>query len=174
MLRMKRGVPGVSTPRMELMTFEAPGKGLLEQAVRRYNEAQETFRWLHPRVAPEGRQEWKRVLKGLEQVCRAIDAGYEPISPPEWPHGLLPSYLGVIPREAREEAQRASRIFGENDILVFDPYAHHFIERRSQDPMLVGVVHVGREERVHFLIAHWDLQGDLSLLIEGPESSRGR
>lgn len=169
MLRLKRSVLGLSAPRMELVTFETPAKGLLEQAIHRYNEAQDTYRWLQPRMGSQVRQEWKLVLKGLERICRALDAGYEPISPPAWPHGLLPSYLGVIPRKVRVEAMRASRIFGEDELLVYDPHAHHFIEQRDQDPMLVGVVRVGREERVHFLIARWDLQGDLSLLFGGLE-----
>ena len=142
-------------------------KDLLETYVLQHNEALATYRWMQEQKLlslAQGRA-WDRLLEGLQRVCRALDAGFDPWAPPDWGHGNIASYMAPIPQSVREAIQRAIPIFGLPTIEVYDPNPAHFVKPRKLDPLVLGHVDVA-EQRLHFLIGQWDIPTDMKF-IEG-------
>lgn len=109
---------------------------------------------------------WEQLLRGLQTVCQALDAGFDPWTPPKgWGHGLLDTYMSPIPLAVREAVERAIPLFGFRAIEVYDPNPAHFVKPRKLDPLVLGHVDLA-EQRLYFLVGQWDIPADMKF-IEG-------
>lgn len=148
---------GASTEKCEL-------KGYLQTYLELHNNMLETKEWMWPRLNGTQQKEWNDTLRSLNIVCRALDAGFDPCIPPQdWGSGLLTQYIAPVPAEVRSKIDLAIPIFGERNILIYDPNPDHFIKPVKVDPMAVGVVHLAGQ-RHDFCIGLWDIKADMKFL----------
>lgn len=139
-------------------------KDYLTTYVNQYNQMVETFEWMKDKLDYSRKQEWERTIHSLKTICMALDAGFEPKEPPRnWSSGQLIQYLAPIPEKVREAITKAEPIFGNSQILIYDPNTEHFSRPRSYDPMAFGFINLANQ-RHHFLIGAWDLDKDLKFI----------
>lgn len=162
----------VQEDRIELVSVDHPELGdFLNTYITQFNGMVETFGWMDPHLNREQRAVWVRSICALRTICRALDAGFEPTQPPNWPHGALASFLGVIPAAVRERLDVALPIFTLPHIEVYDPNEAHFIKPRVKDPVVAG--RVALEGRNFFFeVGRWDIPEDLKFLEAGPQRER--
>jgi len=162
----------VEEDRIELVSVDHPELGdYIKTYVQQFNGMVETFRWMEPHLSREQRGVWLRTIAALRTICRALDAGFEPTQPPNWPHGPLTSFLGVIPGAVRERLDVAIPIFTPSGIEVYDPNESHFIRLRAKDPLVAGRVTLeGRN--FFFEVGRWDIPQDLKFLESMPQRER--
>lgn len=162
----------VQEDRIEVVSLDHPELGdFLNTYITQFNGMVETFGWMDPHLNREQRGVWVRSICALRTICRALDAGFEPTQPPNWPHGALASFLGVIPAPVRERLDLALPIFGSSQIEVYDPNEAHFIKPRVKDPVVAG--RVALEGRNFFFeIGRWDIPEDLKFLEAAPQRER--
>jgi len=133
----------------------------LDTYLSQHNEMSQTYLWLKSKLTSDQIREWERTIDALLTVTRALDAGFDPITPPKnWASGLLIQYIAPIPQHVREAIDKAEDIFGRHRILIYDPNEEHFQRPRKTDPMAVGFVDLARQ-RLHFLLGAWDIKADL-------------
>lgn len=132
--------------------------------LKQYNQMAETYAWINSKLDKQQRQEWERTIHSLKIVVLALDAGFDPITPPlSWVSGQLTQYLAPIPEQVRKQIDLAVPIFGEQQILIYDPNIEHFRRPRQTDPLVIGFVNLAME-RLNFLIGKWDLNADLKFI----------
>jgi len=160
----------LDTGRLEIQELAQEGDtaDLIRSYVSLHNDLLETKEWMRSRqIGVERGAE----LRSLCIVAQALDAGFDPFTPPPtWFNGPLAQYTGSIPEHVRVKIDIALPIFGAGLIIVHDPRPDTF--RRAVDPIVTGHVILGQRDQ-HFLIAQWDLDQDLKYLGEeaGPEGS---
>lgn len=143
---------------------------MLTTYVDTYNQQLETYLWMKEKGYLAGNErQWRTTLEGLRTIARALDAGFDPYTPPaDWFSGVMARYNGPIPSEVRAKIDIAVPIFGANRILIHDPRAERF--QKVLDPIATG--HVDLEGiRTHFLLGQWDLDEDFKF-IEGQQKAR--
>lgn len=150
-----------STEKTELREF-------ITTYLQQHNEMAATFEWLRPKLERQQREEWERTVRALEVVVRALDAGFDPTTPPKnWASGQLVQFLAPIPEHVRDNITRAEPIFGLAHILIYDPNTEHFSRPRKTDPLALGFVDLAAQ-RLHFLIGQWDIKADLKWIEGSP------
>lgn len=138
----------------------------LDTYVQQHNELAATFEWMKPQLDARRKAVWVFLLDHLKVVCRALDAGFDPYTPPkDWGHALVVNYVAPIPAEVRAALDVAIPIFGRGNVEIYDPNPEHFVKPRVIDPLALGSVALG-ERVLQFLIGKWDLPADLKF-IEG-------
>ena len=143
----------------------------LDTYSRQYNDMIATFIWIKDKLSSSQIAEWRQTIRSLEQICRALDSGFDPVTPPKnWSSGQLVQYLAPIPENVRKQIDLAEPVFGRQQILIYDPNPEHFRRPKVRDPMAVGFVNL-TDLRIHFLIGAWDLAEDLKF-IELPKEKR--
>lgn len=166
MLKVEEGIEllGGSEVKVELGDY-------LDTYIRQHNDLLATFRWIRDKLNEGQRREWQRTITALKDVCLALDAGFDPVTPPRnWSSGQLLQYLAPIPDHVRDAIDRAEPIFGTGRLLVHDPNAEHFVRPRITDPMVTGFIDLA-DQRLHFLVGQWDLATDLKF-IKGQKAQR--
>lgn len=159
----------IATKEKELVvlppTTEKPDlQDFLGTYIRQRNEALATYEWIKGKLDGNQDWEWRRTIQSLETVCKALDAGFDPITPPRnWASGQLLQYLAPIPEQVRKAIDKAEPVFEQAQILIYDPNREHFARPRKTDPMAVGFVDLA-DNRLHFLIGLWDLAADLKFI----------
>lgn len=144
----------------------------LDTYVRQYNQMVETFEWMKDKLDFQRSEEWKRTIDSLKKICQALDAGFDPTTPPKnWASGLLVQYIAPIPKNVRDSIEKAEPIFGRQQILIYDPNEEHFQRPKNYDPLAIGFINLA-DKRHHFLIGAWDLEADLKFIEVKP--SRGK
>lgn len=129
-------------------------------------------------------------IKPIEALLKALDANFEPCTPPPWLCGTIepqaPSYysqpkdtfpqldgkgsrnmkqfIGLVPADAMQKWILAKPIFGAENIRVYSPHKEDFKTTPRivyRDPIMIGrIMHNG--EAKFFRIAQWDLAKDLA------------
>jgi len=136
-----------------------------------YNDMIATFIWMQDKLNSSQKEEWRRTIRSLGTICRALDLGFDPIRPPRnWSSGQLVQYLAPIPEIVRKQIDLAEPIFGKQQILIYDPNPEHFRRPKVRDPMAIGFVDL-TDQRLHFLVGAWDLAEDLKF-IELPKERK--
>ena len=145
-------------------------KDFLETYVKEYNQLQETYLWIKGKLGQREKTQWENNLFALRTICRALDVGFDPYTPPaKWHSGTLSEYRGAIPAPVREKINLALPVFGSEHVLIYDPNPERFVKPRVIDPVAVGETTLeGR--RYSFLIGAWDLEKDRKYL-EGQRAS---
>ena len=139
-------------------------RDFLTTYVEQHQQMLETYRWIKDKLSGWQQVEWERTIKALSDTCRALDAGFDPITPPKnWSSGQLIQYLAPVPERVRESIDKAEPIFGRERILIYDPNVEHFQRPRKIDPMAIGFIDLARQ-RLHFLIGQWDIKADLKFI----------
>lgn len=154
-----------------LAVLEASREGepqeLIESYVKQHNELRKTMEWMHSEGILHSRDKpaWEQTLKALSQIAQALDAGFDPFTPPPaWFSGQLSTYRGAVPEQVRPLVSKARPIFGDSGLTVHDPRPDRF--QPALDPIITGDVTL--EGKKHcFLVAQWDLDQDLRYLTEG-------
>jgi hypothetical protein len=143
----------------------------LKTYVDQYNSMVSTYEWMKVKLDWRQQQLWESTIASLKTVCCALDAGFEPTTPPRnWSSGLLIQYVAPIPEEVRKSIDKAEAIFGRQQILIYDPNTEHFQRPKVIDPIVVGFVTLA-DERLNFLVGQWDLKDDLKF-IKGEKPER--
>ncbi len=133
---------------------------------RQYQEMTETYKWMKEHLDLARRRDWENTIEALATVVKALEADFEPVTPPRnWASGTLTQYLAPIPEQVRAHIDTAKPIFGIGRILIYDPNVEHFQRPHNYDPMVVGFVNLAGT-RLHFLIGLWNIATDLKF-IEG-------
>ena len=146
--------------------------GYLSTYIKLYNDSQETYTWMKEKLNGTQRNEWERTIKSLGEICRALDAGFGPVTPPRnWASGQLFQYVAPIPQHVRDWIDKAGPIFGLNRILIYDPNVEHFKRPKQTDPLAVAFVDLA-EDRIFFEIGRWDIDGDLKFIDVRKDSRR--
>ena len=153
--------------RIEVETTEDVKEELrefLDTYASQYKEMTETYKWIKDKLNREQRLEWERTVEAPRDICKALDLGFDPATPPRnWASGQLVQYVAPIPADVREKIDLAEPIFGRNRILIYDPNKEHFQRPKVVDPIVLGFIDLARE-RLHFLIGQWDLKADLNFI----------
>jgi hypothetical protein len=109
-------------------------KEYLDTYLGQYNDMVQTYDWIRPRLNSAQVREWERTIKSLGIVCHALDAGFDPGTPPKnWASGLLFQYMAPIPTYVREAIDKAEPIFGKDHLLIYDPNTEHFQRPKQTD-----------------------------------------
>ena len=155
------------------ITREGESADLLRSYVQLHNERLETMEWLKKKSGQRHLGDAKWDLEAMRRVVLALDAGFDPYTPPPtWHKGQLITYRGTIPPRAREQIEIAIPIFrplwnreypegGPHGISIYDPRPDMF--RPALCPIATGYVRLS-DQLHHFLIAQWDLDQDLKYL----------
>lgn len=150
------------------LTREGDSADLLKSYVQLHNETLKTMEWMKAKGFLSNRSwDWTNTLEGLEKISRALDAGYDPFTPPPtWSSGPIATYVGPIPEAVWPLVEKAKPIFGADFITVHDPRPDRF--QRAIDPIITGDI-VFQNKRQCFLVAQWDLDQDIKYLSDGAE-----
>jgi len=105
---------------------------------------------------------WKPPLDFVEKIFQALDAGFDPYTPPNWLWCPLTDYYGSIPEGVMERIESALPIFGLRNIYILAP---HFQPWMARDPIVVGSIELNTDLKVRFFIGAWNLEEDRRAVI---------
>ena len=175
MLKVEEKVSGDTTKSLLKLVEPIPEKlevrEYLDTYLQLHNNMVQTYEWMKSKLDHWQKQEWDKTVEALNDIVRALDAGFEPCTPPRnWASGQLVQYIAPIPEQVRRKIDIAESIFGKGRLLIYDPNVAHFSRPKKTDPLAIGFIDLA-EERIHFLVGQWDLAGDLKF-ISGSKRAR--
>ena len=143
----------------------------LETYVRQFNQMSDAYKWIKDKLTFGQKQEWERTIKSISTVCQALNAGFEPFVPnANWASGQLFQYIAPMPDNVRKKIDVAVPIFGEQQILIYDPGVEHFRRPRNYVPVAIGFVTVANQ-RLQFCIGMWNIDKDPKF-IDAPKGNQ--